>query len=246
MDITPDKFVKLVVDSYDKGKGVFKNKVNAEDLIPKNTTDFQKSLFLFYTTQLDYATKSQKLYQGAKLLFQTDKNFFDPFFIQQVNENTLKTTIQKHFKPRYINEAVRRFKLNSNMLIDNYEGNPLKLFKNAKTAQEAIKSIRKFRGFGPKIGNFYFRTMVNTFNFKYPDIEDVLPPVDVHDVRIAFLMGYVKSQEMTQANIKTVKNLWNQACIKAKRNWLTFDKALWLLGSEGKPKTKVDVINLLV
>lgn len=105
--------------------------------------------------------------------------------------------------------------------------------------------MRDFRGFGPKIGNFFVRSMINTFNYKYLDIQDILPPVDVHDVRIAYLMGYTDSNKMTQKNIRKVKEIWSVGCKKGKVSWLVFDKALWLLGSEGKPKTKQDVLNLV-
>ena len=50
---------------------------------------------------------------------------------------------------------------------------------------------------------------------------------------------------MTKKNINFVKQLWNEACVKSEKSWLVFDKALWLLGSEGRPKTKKDIFKLL-
>jgi len=105
--------------------------------------------------------------------------------------------------------------------------------------------LKDFRGFGPKIGNFFVRTMINTFGYKYKDIDTILPPVDVHDVKIAYLLGYTDSDQMSEKNINTVKKLWNEACIKSGESWLIFDKALWLLGSEGNPRSKEDILNLI-
>ena len=126
-----------------------------------------------------------------------------------------------------------------------YESNPTLIFTNSITAKEALKKVLEFRGFGPKIGNFFVRTMVNTFSYEYSDIENILLPVDIHDVRIAYLMGYIESDKMTQKNIKMTKELWSKACKETGESWLTFDKALWLLGSEGMPKSKSDILLLL-
>lgn len=240
----PKEFVKVVVKKYEKFEAIFDSHKNAEDLAP-DTDEITKSLFLFYVIQLDYATKSQRLYEGARLLFKIEPNFYNPEFINSISEKKLKNYLENYLKPRYINEALQRYKENSIKLKAEYESNPLLIFSNSKTAKEALKKTIEFRGFGPKIGNFFVRTMLNTFNYKYPDIENILPPVDVHDVRIAYLMGYTDSDKMTQKNIGVTKELWSKACKDAKVSWLTFDKALWLLGSEGTPKTKEDIFNLL-
>lgn len=50
---------------------------------------------------------------------------------------------------------------------------------------------------------------------------------------------------MTTQNVNAVKQLWPNACKSADISWLVFDKALWLLGSEGKPKSKGDLLALL-
>ena len=162
-----------------------------------------------------------------------------------MSEKDLKKYLEQYLKPRYINETINRYKVNSDKLKSEYNNNPLLIFTDSVTAKEALKKTLEFRGFGAKIGNFFVRTMVNTFDFEYPDIENILPPVDVHDVRIAHLMGYIESDKMTQKNIQITKELWSNACRDAKVSWLTFDKALWLLGSEGLPKNKQDVFSLL-
>jgi hypothetical protein len=87
--------------------------------------------------------------------------------------------------------------------------------------------------------------MINTFSYHFTDVDSMLPPVDVHDVRLAYLLGYIDSYQMTAKNINLVKKLWNEACRKSGESWLIFDKALWLLGSEGKPQTKDDIFSLL-
>ncbi len=240
----PEQFVTNVVKAYKDEKGIFSKK-NAEDSLPKTATEKQKALFLFYVIQLDYATKSQRLYAGAQKLFQEKPDFFSPNLILQIGEHNLKHRLKKYLMPRYINEAVKRYVTNSKKLSTEYNSDPRLLFQKANTANQALQKVREFRGFGPKIGNFFVRTMVNTFNYNYPDVEDLLPPVDVHDVRIAYLMGYVKTDKMIEKNIKEVKKLWSRACKDAGVSWLVFDKALWLLGSEGQPQSKQDILQLI-
>lgn len=239
------KFVKKVTEMYEKDLGIFATKVNAEDLIPEKANNLQKALFLFYVIQLDYATKSQRLYLGAKKLFKENSTFFTPEHILNLKDGEILKNLTNHLRPRYVNEALLRYKTNSKILVDLFDSDPRVIFSKEKNALNVMKNISKFRGFGPKIGNFFFRSMVNIFGYKYLDIDKVLPPVDIWDVKIAHFLGYTPSVEMTTKNINKVKNIWSEACKKAKVNWLIFDKALWLLGSEGKPKNKADVFNLL-
>ena len=241
----PKEFARRVIDLFEKREGVFQNKINVEDWVPQNFDDLGKSSFLFFVTQLDYAIKSVLLYEGALRLVAVNPKFFLSQTILRLSDNELTKHLLTHLRPRYINEAVFRYKTNSRKLQDQYGGNPLNIFSE-QDATRILNRIWEFRGFGPKTGNLFFRSMVTTFNLDLQNIDKVLPPVDIHDVRIAKYMGYVQSDEMTERNIRLVKELWNRACIDAEINWLTFDKALWLLGSVGKPENKEDILKLLM
>lgn len=241
----PEEFVDTVVKQYQAGKGIFKSKVNAEELVPEDLDSIGRSQYIFYVLQLDYAMKSQILYKGAMLLYKDNNTFFTPVNISQLTDVSLSEYLKQYLRPRYINEAVKRFKLNTQVLNDKYKGDPRKIFDDTTTCQQVVRRLKDFRGFGPKIGNFFIRTMVNTFSYDYTDINSILPPVDVHDVRIAYILGYTDSDQMTEKNINHVKKLWNEACLKSGQSWLVFDKALWLLGSEGRPRSNEDVIKLI-
>jgi hypothetical protein len=241
----PEEFVSTVVSKYQAGTGVFKNKLNAEELIPSDLDDLSSSQYIFYVLQLDYAMKSQILYNGARKLHSLKHDFFTPQFIEKLAEEDLSTCLKKYLRPRYINEAVKRYSLNTRKLVEIYRGDPRKIFEGVNKCTEVEKRLKEFRGFGPKIGNFFIRTMINTFYYAYDDIDTILPPVDIHDVRIAYLLGYIDSDQMTENNINRVKKVWSDACLNSGNSWLIFDKALWLLGSEGKPKSKVDILRLI-
>ena len=241
----PEDFVKKVVFQYKNSQGIFNNKINAEELIPGELDPLGRALYIFYVLQLDYAMKSQILYKGVKQLNAENKIFFTPSYIAKLSNDSLVKVLQKYLHPRYINEAVKRFKVNTDTLVIKYDSDPRNIFKKVQSAQEVIKRLKVFRGFGPKIGNFFVRTMINTYNYSYSDIGTILPPVDVHDVRIAYLLGYTPEDRMSQKNITYVKKLWNDACLKSGESWLVFDKALWLLGSIGKPTNQGDILKIL-
>lgn len=241
----PSEFVKILVDRFQKRVGVFKNQINAENWVPKNSSKIEQALFLFYTISLDYSIKSQFFYQRARQLFSKDKKLFSPQYVSKLSGADLLNKIILKLRPRYPKEAALRFEINSCKLLELCGGNPLKIFSKSKSAQEVLDKIYQFRGFGPKISNFFFRAMANYFQFNYPDIEKILPPVDVHDIRIAYLLGYIKSPKVSQKNTTVTKMLWSQACKKANISWLVVDRALWILGSEGQPKSKKDIFTLL-
>jgi len=243
--ITPAAFASVVVDRFVNRSGIFEEHRNIEDYIPEKVPAEIQSLWLFYVVQLDYAVRGRVLYPGAIDLFNQAPDFYSPDFILSLDDSELFELLTQNLKPRYPNEAVIRYKLNSAMLRDLYQGNPINIFMSTTSAHEVLERIYQFRGMGPKTGNLFFRSMVSFFGFDYDDLESVLPPVDIHDVRIAFYLGFIDTDEMTTQNILKVKELWSNAANEAGVNWMVFDRALWLLGSEGKPKNMQDILNLL-
>ena len=214
-------------------------------MLPDSLDSKHKALYIFYVLQLDYAIKSQILYNGGARLYKENKEFFTPENISSLPQDKLTKYLKDYLHPRYVNEAVKRFGSNTGTLVSKYNGDPRKIFENTASCREVVTRLKDFRGFGPKIGTFFIRTMINTFNYNFSDIDSILPPVDIHDVRIAYLMAFTNSNKMTSKNINFVKKMWSGACVSAGESWLVFDKALWLLGSEGKPKTREDVLKLL-
>lgn len=171
--MTPEEFVQEVVCSYEQGEGVFIDKVNAEDHLPSSASALSKALFLFYVIQLDYATRSQRLYANARSLVEENSRAFSPYYISSLDNEELRELLDK-LSPRYINEATRRYKVTSLKLLEEYSGDPRIIFESYEQAVKVLDRVKEFRGFGPKIGNFFVRAMVNTFNYQYADIEEIL------------------------------------------------------------------------
>lgn len=238
--------VRQIVRAYEKDCGVFTKKVNAEDMIPKTTKNNQVQ-FLFWVIQMDYATRSSNLYDNSLRLWKENKSWIDTKFLLSLDKSELTSLISTKLKPRYKNEIVKRFRTNARKLRDDYSNQAINIVKRSKSARELLSNIKQFRGFGPKLGNFLTRTYIDLLKPDYPDINEILQPVDIHDIRLTYEWGLIKSKKMTKRNIDKVKSLWNKACKKAGISWITFDKALWLIGSVGqrsKNPQKDYIINL--
>ena len=221
----PDDVVKLVVSAYDLSLGIFKNKVNAEDLVPKTTKKNQVQ-FLFWVIQMDYAIRSSALYKNANILWSKNPHWINAEYLINLKDENLKSLIKDELRPRYSNEIFIRFKKNSEELLKRYKGDAINIINTAKSAKDLLKRILVFRGFGPKTGNFLTRTYIDLMKLNYIDINEVFQPVDTHDVRLTYEWGFIKSKEMTSSNIKNVKLIWNKACKDAGVSWIKFDKAL--------------------
>lgn len=232
LNLTTSEIVNQICNAYINNHGIFKEKHNAEDLVPKTSKENQIQ-FLFWVIQMDYATKSSRLYENANKLYKSDPNWIKSKYISEISDKDLYKLIQQNLRPRYTNEIVKRFKINCKSLEEKYSGKAINIVKSSNSAKELLVNIKEFRGFGDKLANFLTRTYIDLLDLKYKDLEDILQPVDVHDVRLSYEWGLIKVKEMTKKNIFKVKEIWQNACIESKNSWIIFDKALWLIGSSG-------------
>ncbi|MBN2100659.1 hypothetical protein JW710_02090 [Candidatus Dojkabacteria bacterium] len=230
---TTQEIAQEIVAAYNSSSGIFSNKINAEDLTPVTTID-NKIQYLFWVIQLDYATKSSLLYKNAHNLWEDNNQWVSVDYLQSIPDKELMNMILTKLHPRYPKEIYIRFKTNADKLKSDYSSKAINIVKNSDSANELLKRIRDFRGFGPKLGNLLTRTYIDILDLKYNDLDSIMPPVDIHDVRQTYEWGLINDKSMTNKNINTVKKIWNRACIESKVSWIKFDKALWLLGSEGK------------
>src|SRR5208283_4967971 len=100
---------------------------------------------------------------------------------------------------RYPREAARSWYANSLRLLESFDGDPRRLFQSSSDARALLKEIRSFRGYGPKTGGMLLRAIVGLGFVTLDRIENVLPPVDVHDSRISFLTGIVSDGAACEA-----------------------------------------------
>jgi len=242
------KIARILADNFIARKGVFSDqKELVENQLPKNVETLSKehALFIFYVVPQDYATRSARLYKKAKALFEEHREFFDPSHIANMGIDEVRQIISMRIGARFPGETAQRWLSNSISLINEYNGDPREIFNTSKDAREALKRIRKFRGFGPKTGALFLRSFVNLGFTKLSNISEILMPVDVHDTRIAFYTKCIYGSDELSKYLdnyakytRQVQRLWSQASQSAGVDWLILDRALWLLGSKRCIKDK--------
>jgi endonuclease III len=241
------EIARVLEESFTNGVKIFSNTQNLiENQVPEGVRLLSKEhiLFLFYIAPLDYLMKSELLYNRAKIMFKERPELFDPSYIANTfNEAKLQelaNILQKYLGVRFPFEAANRWYKNSLLLLQSYEGDPRNIFKGITNARNLFERISKFRGLGRKTGSMLLRCLIDLGIAKVDDINDILPPVDIHDVRIAFRTKIAYSKEYSEGNARKftriIQDVWSYVCKKGNLNWLKVDRALWLLGSNGCAK----------
>jgi hypothetical protein len=238
--------VNRLLEAFETNYGIFEDISDLlEFQIPMSVRprSLEHARFLFYLIAQDYGTKSSRLYKKARALYAKSPQIFDPNYViaNYVSPEDAKlvedTGVQ--LSTRFPRETAKRWYKNSVKLIEEYDGDPRKIFATSSDARAVFKCIRSFRGFGPKIGGLLLRTFLGCGFAELEHVEDVLVPVDVHDVRIAF---YTNAAETASGKnqvsdyhkyAREIQQLWSDACNSAGLDWLQVDRALWLLGSRG-------------
>ncbi len=149
---SPKEIAIDICNAYNKSKGLFKEKSNAEDLVPNVKSDLQIQ-FLFWVIQMDYATKSANLYINANNLFAENSLWLLPDYFLNMSDEELLLFIKSKFKPRYPNEIVKRFKINAKKLNEEYLGKAINIVNSSESAVDLLTRIKQFRGFGDKLAN---------------------------------------------------------------------------------------------
>jgi endonuclease III len=243
------KIARILEDAFTNGVKIFSNIRNLiEHQIPEGVKPLSRehALFLFYIAPLDYLMRSELLYTRAKIMFKKKPELFDPSYVSntfnETNLQELANPLRKYLGIRFPSEAAKRWYKNSIILLQLYQGDPRNIFKGSRDAKEIFKRITQFRGLGRKTGSMLLRCMIDLGLAKLENINDVLPPVDIHDVRIAFYTKIAHSEEYSEENAqkftRVIQNVWSYICKEGNLNWLKVDRALWLLGSNGCAKKK--------
>jgi hypothetical protein len=94
-----------------------------------------------------------------------------------------------------------------------------------------FRKIREFKGFGAKIGSLLIRVYTNLGIIELPKIDKLYPPVDIHDVKIAFYTcGRLKKFTYSHRYVKCVQKLSLFVANRLNIKWTVLDCALWLVG----------------
>jgi len=237
------RIIKVLLSSFENRESVFSDtKELLENQVPHNIQykSKQHANFLFYLISQDHGTKSSKLYDRAKSLYVNYPENFEPKFIVEKYASEDSENLVNFLKlmgVRYPNNSAKFWYRNSEMLVNQYDGDARKIF-DSDDGLEILRNIKKFYGFGPKISGLLFRVFVGIGIAHPNNIEKIDFPTDIHDTRIAALTEIVDiPTDITEENyapfVRIAQNAWQKACRDEGINWLQIDRALWILGSKG-------------
>jgi endonuclease III len=242
---------KLVIqrlhDAFDKRLGLLQETGDlVENQIPLGVEirSREHALFLFYTVANDHGMKSSRLYSRAKDLFQSRPDLFEPTAVlekyRDSEDQDLFEDTGKFLGTRYPKETAKGWYNNSERLQRFFEGDPRGLCSRNTDAQDLLKEIKKFRGYGPKTGGLLLRAIVGLGFVTPQNLDKVLVPVDIHDSRISFFTGVVKAEGSQQpsssgyySHVRDVQQILRDTCSTLGLTWIDVDRALWIIGSRG-------------
>jgi len=242
-----DRLVKMMDEAFNLSYGLLEDRSDlVENQIPPGVKKGTKehALFMFYVVQNDHGVKSSKMYEKAKEFYHNNPEYFSPVWVsKEFHEDDLEGLVEnvsKKLGSRYPHALAKSWYINSVVLKEKYNGNPINMFVSSDDALLLIKTIRSFNGFGPKIGGMLLRAIVGVgFNKSVKNLDKVLVPVDIHDSRILFLTGGFKCPSYKAKEFDYYKYVQKaqaallDACNRCKISWLDVDRALWLTGSRG-------------
>ena len=134
---------------------------------------------------------------------------------------------------------------NAQKLLREYEGDPRNIIQG-KTVEEALKSLREFKGFGPGISGMYLMEM-NDRRIACPiNSDELVFKIDRHKQAIPMQTGAVTLKDgNTKIHhgilLKPLRKAYLESCKRQRLDNTTTDNALWVIGSEGCAKMDYSV-----
>jgi len=250
------EIVNKLIEFYQQRKGIF-SEVDSllEYQCPKGVErgSREHANFYFFLIYNDHGTKSRSLYEKFKRAYEENPHLFSHNHLdynEKLKEN-LKRVIF-NLGVRYPNQSFISWVENARRLAELFDGDALKLFRSTTDAVSLYRKIKSFRGYGPKTTGLLLRVIAGIpFNSNLQNLEEVLMPVDIHDVRIAIQCNVFRPRDVSHKNredlyrnprhIRSVQKLWKEAAIATGLKWEELDRALWLLGSKGCTSKKCNL-----
>lgn len=118
---------------------------------------------------------------------------------------------------RYDNRTANKLLGVARKLVDEYDGDMLKLIESSKSPEELVMRLTAFKGVGEVTANIFLRELRGIF----PQTE---PPLGPRAHKAALELGYATSEDPMKA-LEELKGLWKQTGI-TKYDFADFEAAL--------------------
>lgn len=185
-------------------------------------------LYMLYSCLLDYGTRSKIYHRNLANTYIKYSNIFNPSYVCNISEETLKEIIVNNIHPRYPSVATKKWISVSNELLkyDSF----LDCLKTMKSFDELNKFILNIKGFGQKTGGLLVRIICDS---KVCDFDEGVKsiPIDRHDIEISYLTNIIDTKKLSKSDIVKLSNTYVNCANKLNINPSNLDKFLWEVGN---------------
>ena len=188
------KIAERLLDHFYNRKGFFQGYTMPEYVLPRNLEDGTRehALFLTYVISIDYMTDAVKLWKRSRGAYELYPERFTPEEIVKLSPRTVQTFVKRLGARFYLNAAKTWIKI-SRLLLDEYDGDPRNITREALEIAEIKRRLRDFPYLrGNKLSNFYLRAMGETGLFKVKNLDELDIPVDKQVARFTIYTGVLK------------------------------------------------------
>ena len=196
-----------------------------KDIIFKSDDYF---IYMFYSCLLDYGMKSKVYHKNLIDAYERYPLIFNPHYVIETDEASLKSILVASVHPRYPNIAARKWIKLSQSLIQ-YE-NITKYLESINSFEELVAFIKQIGGYGQKTGGLLARIISDSHICNFDcKVESI--PIDRHDIEISFLTGISLYRCSKEEDIKKLSDIFVKVCNDIGVNPGDIDKYLWEIGN---------------
>jgi len=240
-EINEDKAIKIARILLDLHKQSHLLVSMPEYQLPRNMAPGSRehALYVTYIISIDYMTDAEKLWRNARGAYELHPERFVPEKILAVSDRTLQVFLRR-LGARFSSYAAKTWKRISNILMNNYGGDPRNITSQPLTIEEIKRRLKDFPYLrGPKLTNFFIRVMGETGLFHVKNLDELDIPVDKQVTRFTAYTGVIKLCTLKFqgcTNDDPLRSIIQEAWRKAAKTlgiapW-KLDEPIWNIGSK--------------
>ncbi len=194
-------------------------------------------LYMFYSCLLDYGMRSKIYHKNLIDTYKKYPDIFNPNYVINMKEETLRNIIINHVHPRYPNVATKKW-LELSKELEQYDS-ILDYLKSINSFEELEYFIRNIKGYGQKTGGLLIRIICDAKVCNFKKIIDSIP-IDRHDIEISYLTGVINEKKVGEKDIKNLSDTYVKISKELDINPSDIDKYLWDVGNSFCNKKECD------
>lgn len=189
--------------------------------------------------------RAQTLWKNARGKYELYPEYFDPEYLLKISPTTI-TRVLRDLGIRYVHGGTKAWKGISEILVNDYNGDPKNITPKETTVSEVKRKLQKFPHLrGRKLSNFYIRAMNERGLFKISDMKNLDIPVDL---QVARFTVYTAALKLEQGSFEgcihnnpirsLIEEVWRKAANKIGQAPYELDEPIWTIGSKLCAKKK--------